>query len=336
MSITSERPTGVLALPSGAIDVHSHYLPASYRDALRSSGQALPDNIPELPRWDPAAHLGELDQLGIASALLSISSPGILMPTREATVSLARAVNDEGARTVSDQSGRFGLLASLPLPHVHDAVAELRRSYDELQTDGITMVTNYGGKYIGDPDFAPVLAELNNRGAVVLVHPVSPPNHNAVSFGRPTPMLEFPFETTRTIFDLILTGATRRFPDIRWIVAHAGAAISVLADRVSWVSRLLHTQGQDIDVHAELRRLRYDLAGTPLPTLLPALLTVVGVDRLLYGSDLTFTPVSAVRPLAEQLASSDVLAGDAYVAALRGNAETLFPRLAASQPAVSG
>lgn len=124
-------------------------------------------------------------------------------------------------------------------------------------------------------------------------------------------MLEFPFETTRAVFTLILSGATTRFVNITWIVSHAGAAIAALATRVAWVTNLLDSPGRGIDVQGELRRLYHDLAGTPL-LLLPGLIALVGDQRLLYGSDMTFTPLSATRPLAQELHDSDVLTGDVY------------------------
>ncbi|WP_033290474.1 amidohydrolase family protein [Amycolatopsis jejuensis] len=315
--------TTVLGLAEGAIDVHTHYLPPSYRDAL--DGQGLPDNIPALPTWSASGQIGGMDTLGIATAMLSISSPGVLLPDPAATITLARKVNDDGAEAARDRPDRFGLLASLPLPDVDAALAEIRRAYDELGADGITMVTNYAGRYPADPLFRPVLAELDRREAVVLVHPVAPPNHESVSFGRPIPMLEFPFETTRAFTDLVLSGATRDFPRIRWIVSHAGAPLPVLAERVAWVSRLLGANGNDVDVQAEFAKLYYDLAGAPLPTLLPALLSWVGPDRVLYGSDMTFTPLDEVIPLARKLRESEHL-DSVYQDVLRGHAGKLFPR----------
>ncbi|MEU0508022.1 MULTISPECIES: amidohydrolase family protein [Amycolatopsis] len=319
---------GVLGVAEGAVDVHSHFLPLVYRQALTGLGSDLPDNIPSLPTWSAAAQIAGMDTLGIATAILSISSPGVLLPEREATVALARSVNDAGAEIVRGRPDRFGHLASLPLPHVEDSVRELERAFDELGADGITMLTNYAGRYIGDPMFRPVLEELDRRAAVVLVHPTAPPNHEAVSFGRMIPMLEFPFETTRAFTDLVLGGSTRRFPRIRWIVSHAGAALPVLAERVAWVSRLLSSDVAGADVHAEFAKLHYDLAGTVLPTQLPALLSWVGGDRVLYGSDMTFTPVEALIPLAEQLSTTEHLSGR-YRDVLRGHAELLFPRVAA-------
>jgi predicted TIM-barrel fold metal-dependent hydrolase len=132
------------------------------------------------------------------------------------------------------------------------------------------------------------------------------------------------------VVDLILSRATARFPRIRWIVPHAGTALPVLAWRVAFVAELLGTEGAGIDVDEALRTFYYDPAGLPLPILLPALIALVGTDRLLYGSDTPFTPASLVGSLAARLNATELLDDDARAAALRGTAEALFPRFARS------
>ena len=262
--------TRVLNVTDGAIDVHTHFLPESYHAALARVGMDRPDNIPSLPEWSLGTTLAAMDSIGIAASVLSVSSPGVILPTQAATVALARQVNDECAEVVQNAPGRLGFLASLPQAYLDLSLEELDRALGDLGADGVILMTNANGSYVSDPGFAPALEEMSRREAVALLHPASPPHHEAISFGRPTPMIEFPFETTRTVADLILSGATSRFPGIRWIIPHGGAALSVLAARISWVAELLAADGAGIDVNAELGRLHYDLAGAPLPIQLPA------------------------------------------------------------------
>jgi predicted TIM-barrel fold metal-dependent hydrolase len=319
--VATELQTG-----GGAIDVHAHFLPASYRAALHRAGLDRPDNIPGLPGWDVETQLATMDSVGIAKAMLSISSPGVLLPNNGATLELARTVNDEGAALVRDSPGRFGLLASLPLPHVDEALNELTRAVDELHVDGVVLETNFAGRYLSDPRFIPLLEELDRRSIVVLLHPVSPPNYQAVAFGRPTPLVEFAFETTRAVIDLAVCGTLDRYSRIQWIITHAGGALSVLAHRVAELSTWSGGPAPPVDVVAAVRRLYYDLAGTPLPILLPALIALVGNERLLYGSDMTFTPVTAVKDLAAALGRTELLDRAARARMLRGAALALFSR----------
>ncbi len=321
------------AILDQAIDVHAHYLTPTYRQACEASGLVAPDGFSAFPEWTPEIALRLMDQIGVGTALLSISSPGIHFGNDDAACLLARQVNEEGAEIVSAHPGRFGLLASLPLPDVEGALAELTHALDHLHVDGITLLTHYQGHYLGDPLFEPVMAELNRHHAVVVLHPTSPAGWEAVSFGRPRPMLEFPIDTTRAVFNLALTGTLDRYPHIRFVVPHAGGALPVLADRVHSFAMVFPPDGQQpADVLTALGRLYYDLAGAPLPRALPALLSLVEPDRLLYGSDFPFTPASLVEFLAAMLSSADVLDEKQRQVMLRGNALRLFPRLSASSP----
>jgi predicted TIM-barrel fold metal-dependent hydrolase len=140
-------------------------------------------------------------------------------------------------------------------------------------------------------------------------------------------MVEFPLDTTRAVFNLALSGAFTRFPRIRWIVPHAGAALGVLVDRVDLFSRSITPTDPPVDLLHELGRLYYDLAGVPLPRALPALLGLVSVSQLLYGSDFPFTPAGRVHDLAVALQETDHLTSSARTAVLHANAARLFPRL---------
>jgi predicted TIM-barrel fold metal-dependent hydrolase len=302
------------------IDVHAHYVPPGYRAALVDNGHAQPDGFPQIPEWSAAEHVAAMDRLGIRTALLSISSPGVHLADVAATRDLAREVNEEGRRAVVDHPGRFGLFASLPLPDVDAAVAEIAHCCDHLDVTGFALLTNIGGTYLGDAAFAPVFRELDRRGARVFIHPTSPACWEQTSLGRPRPMLEFLFDTTRAVVDLVLNGTVAMHPGIELIVPHAGATLPMVADRISVFSLLLDVD-PSVDVLRDLGRLHFDLAGFPIPRQLDALLTLTTLDHLHYGSDYPFTPEFAVADALERLAASDVLD------ALRVNTERLFPRL---------
>jgi predicted TIM-barrel fold metal-dependent hydrolase len=319
-------------LQPGAIDLHAHFLPARYRAEALALGAGHPDGMPYLPDWDPAAAVTMMDHVGIAAAALSLSSPGVDFVTDPAArLALTRAVNEDGAAAVAAWPGRFGLLASLPLPDVPAALAELARAFDELGADGAGLHTHYGPVYLGDTQLEPVMAALHEREALVTIHPSSPCGWEQVSFGRPRPMVEFLFDTTRAVVNLALNGVLERYPGIRWVVPHAGAALPVMADRVARLAPLISPppDGQATpDVLGSLGRLYYDLAGVPLPRALPALLNLVPSSQLVYGSDYPFTPAATVAMLAEAIAGTGTLDAATRAAALRDNAAALLPGLA--------
>lgn len=313
------------------IDVHAHYLPAGYRAAAAAAGHEHPDGMPGLPRWDTVAALAMMDGLNIRTAMLSISSPGVHFGDDDAARKLAREVNEEGATAAADHPGRFGLFAALPLPDVDGALAEAAYAFDTLGADGVAVETNHHGIYMGDRRFDPLFAELNRRRAVVFMHPTSPtcPCCQVLSLGYPRPMIEFMFETTRAVTNLLLTGTLDRFPDIQLIVPHAGATVPVLADRIVGLSPALNLpEPVDPDrFFATLRRFYYDLAGYPLPRLAPALLQIADPGRIFYGSDWPFTPLPIVTRMAGAIDDTALFDEATRRGVLHDNALALFPRL---------
>lgn len=319
MSTTSE----------GLVDVHAHFVTDHYVAAAQAAGHDLPDGMPAWPTWDPAGHLDLMDRGGIRTAVLSISSPGTHFGDDHAARVLARQVNEYAANVVRDHPGRFGHFASLPLPDVEGSLAEVAYALDVLGGDGVALESNADGHYLGSPRFEPLWAELDRRAAVVFVHPTSPPCFEAVSLDRPRPMLEFIFDSTRTAADLLFSGVLLRHPHIQWVFTHGGGTLPLIADRIE----LFRTVFSDSDPSAptaqeQVRRLWFDLAGTPFPNQVPALVRAFGTERLLYGSDYCFTPAAGV---AAQIASLDTAQqppDGTWRALTTRNARRLLPRLA--------
>lgn len=317
------------------VDLHVHYLPQAYREALLNCGAANPDGYPT-PDWNPEQHLEFMEHMGIAASMLSLSSPHINFGDNNATRILARKVNDDGAALVGEYPRRFGLMASLPLPDVEDSIAEVRYAMEVLHADGVALPTNSRGIYLGEPCLDPILEALNQYQAVVVLHPNTPGSvpENVVE-GLPMPMMEFFFDTTRTVINLILKRTFKRFPDIRFVIPHAGAFLSILADRFDAAFRMLpglfEINGQNktdaIDIYAELNRFYYDVAGICLPKQLGALLQLIDPGRLFYGSDYPYTPEPACLALASALDKTALLTADQRRGMYYDNAIKLFPRL---------
>jgi predicted TIM-barrel fold metal-dependent hydrolase len=250
-------------------------------------------------------------------------------------VDLARWVNEDGARLVREHPGRFGLFASLPVPEMDDAVREARYALGVLGADGIILETNHHGMYLGDQRLDPIYAEVAASNAVVFVHPTSPPGVEHIPLPYPPPLLEFMFDTTRSIVDLVLSGMLDRHPDLRVIVPHAGAALPVVVNRADLLAPLLVASGPFPvpNLLAAMRRLHFDLAGAPVEEQLRALLGVTPPENIHYGSDFPFTPEQACLGLAGQLAETRVLDDTIRERMFWSNSTELFPRLGKSRPA---
>jgi predicted TIM-barrel fold metal-dependent hydrolase len=311
------------------IDMHVHYLPKAYREGLLTRGEKDPYGYPT-PAWNPEAHMEFMEEMGIATAMLSVSSPHLHFSDDHAAKILARQANDEGADVMRKYPNRFGLLASLPLPNIEDSLEEIQYVMDILHVDGFSLPTNTQKIYLGNPCLDPIFAELNRRRAVVVIHPNKPSCvPEGVTENLPIPMMEFFFDTTRTITNMILKGTINRFPEIKIVVPHAGAFLSILADRINipLQMQMIGNLKESIDVYALLKGMYYDVAGACLPRQLHALMEIVDVDHLLYGSDYPYTPPFGCLYLAEALNKTDLLTDEQRRVIYRDNAKGLFPRL---------
>ena len=329
-AVEESRPAGA-NVKMRRIDVHAHYLPDRYRKEAIEAGHSKPDGMPALPDWSVSKALDTMDRCGIATAMLSISSPGVHFGDDAKARSLCRAVNEEGAQVVHDHPARFGLFASLPLPDIDGALRELEYAMDVLNADGIVIESNLHGIYPGDERLDPIFAELNRRKAVLFIHPTSPncPCCHSLTMGYPAPMIEFMFETSRAVTNMILKGTLDKFPNIRLIIPHAGATMPLLIDRIIEASPVIGLP-EPLDsehVFGLLRKLHFDLAGFPVPRQLELLLQIADPARLLYGSDWPFTPEAAVLKLAETLDNTPLLKPALRQRILHDNALALFPRL---------
>lgn len=314
---------------SSKIDIHTHYLPKSYRKVLSENGEINPDGFP-IPEWNSEAHLETMESLNISVSMLSISSPYINFGDNDAAIILARKVNEEGAELVNRYPKRFGLLASLPLPAIDGSLAEIEYAMDVLHADGFALPTNTKGVYLGNDCLDAVFAELNRRKAVVVIHPTKPGSVPVkVADNLPLPTMEFLFDTTRTITNMILNGTIKRFPDIRFVVSHAGAFLPLLADRLNVTMQMMSakTGGDYSDVFSDLRSLYYDVAGFCVPKQLCVLLQVADIDHLFYGSDYPYAPGPVCAFLASALETTNLLTDENRRAIYHDNAVKLFPRL---------
>lgn len=310
-----------------AADVHTHFLTGRYVAEARAAGIAHPDGMPGWPEWTPERHLSLMDACGIRRAYLSISSPGVHFGDDDAARRLATHVNEFGTQLVAEHPERFGIFAILPLPAVDYAIAEARHALDDRRSDGVAVLTNASGHYLGHPENNALWAELHQREAIVFVHPTSPPEAQAVSLGRPHPMMEFIFETARAVADLALNGTFERFPGIRWIFSHGGGALPLLADRIE-LFRTTILGDQDPShrsVQSQLRDVWFDFAGTPFPHQIPAVVRSFGDRKIVYGSDACWTADAGVE---HQVATIDTapppLRGGSWRDLANRNSERLF------------
>ncbi len=305
------------------VDVHHHLLPAFYKDATReASGVTLP--------WSAEDTIAFLDDARIDVAVTSISYPGVHLGDDVAARNLARRCNEFAADLIRSYPGRFGAFAVLPLPDVDGALAELSYALDVLGLDGVVVHSNAGGIYLGDHRFDVVFEELQRRAAVVFVHPTACPDPSEHNLGLPVGLLGFVIDTSRAIAKLLYSNTFARTPDVKYIFAHAGGTIPYLAGRFA-IFEETNRISEDSDRGSAadaFRRFYWDTALAWSDPVLGTLRSVVGIDRVLFGTDYPYLQGDLAVECRRRLEESQELNTSEVGAVLGATATNLFPRLA--------
>ncbi|CZR56931.1 uncharacterized protein PAC_06820 [Phialocephala subalpina] len=326
------------------IDVHCHAVPEKYREKLIKNGFQNPDGMPAIPPWDAEIHLQLMKDRNISRSILSITSPGTnLTPNNAAeATTTTRQTNEELSSICRSHPEHFSFFASLPLPLVSESIQEIDYTLDTLGAVGFTIISNAHGLYLGDPTFTPVLEKLNSRKATIFIHPTTcnliiPESHPFVKpvtvLPYPRPMMEFMFDETRVVANILLSGLLDTYPDLTFIMSHCGCTLPPIIDRIGAFDAILCGREDSSQRFKDLlkRRFYFDLAGKPFPEQIHGLVRMLGgageaSSRLVYGSDFPFTREKAVIGLQdlmegglEEIFGKEVM-GDIYV----GNARKLL------------
>src|SRR5262245_144341 len=310
------------------IYVHHHILPPEYLTALAGVGVTTVGRV-SFPQWSVESALAVMDRQGIATAMTSLSAPGIYFGDRAFARDLARRCNEISARLMSAHPRRFGAFAVVPLPDVEAALREVEYALDTLKLDGIVLLASVGDQYQGDPEFDALYAELNRRKAVVFIHPNVPPGYTVPKLTLPAPLIDFIFDTTRAVTNLLYSGTLEKYPDISFILSHAGGAVPYLAWRIALFSGMQPGLGDRAPkgAIAYLKQLYYDTALSAVPYAFRSLQELVDPSHVLLGSDLPFAPETITAATIKGITEYDGFTAQVKAAIERDNALALFPRL---------
>ena len=267
-------------MPQQRIDVHTHLIPPFWAEELKEHG-GDPSGWGS-PQWSPEQLLRFMDSESIAVSVLSLTAPGVEGWQGEDRIAMTRRVNDYGAGLAHANPGRFGYFATLPLPDVNTSVKEVHRSYDELHADGIALHSNYEGIYLSDPQLDPLWHELESRSATIFVHPTRPPM--PVLPSAPSPLPDYPADTTRCALNLILNGHLRRFPSVRIILSHGGGFLPYAATRLAELGAFVNEQLSSDEIMTGVRSFFFDTA-LVAPSGIPSLVATVPLDHIVFGTD---------------------------------------------------
>jgi 6-methylsalicylate decarboxylase len=314
------------------IDTHHHAVPSFYRDSARKAG--IDAGGRALPEWSPEGSLQAMSELGVGTAILSVSTPGTtFLPNPAAAAALARDLNDYLAAVAAAQPDRFGFFATVPMPHVDESAAEAARSLDELHADGVVLLANAAGVYLGQDGQDDLFAALDARSAVAFIHPAELPGP-AVDGVLPF-AADFLLDTTRAAYLLVRNEISRKYRNIRFILSHAGGFVPYASHRMA-VSIFSDTGRSLTDSLDDFAGFYFDTALSSSAAALPSLLAFARPGHVAFGSDWPFAPIAAGKLFAAGLETYPGLDPDARAAIERTNALGLFPRLGAAPPSKAG
>jgi len=283
----------------GIIDVHHHYVSPGFVATLTAKNPGT--NIDRFKGDTPEMHLAEMDKAGVATAMLAQYSGFWFGDVNQARHD-ARELNEWAiAKMVDPHRGRFGLFASLTMPDVESTLREIEYAFDTLKADGVSIITSYDDKWLGDKSFEPVFEELNRRNAVVFTHPLEPACCKNPLKGMGAQTLEYPTDTTRTILSLLISNAGTKYPNVKFIFSHAGGTLVSIAQRVFGNQVTADSLAKPAEANSKLYQARhfyYDTAGSANPVQLQSLKLLIPPSQILFGTDYPFgnlgTTVSGV------------------------------------------
>jgi predicted TIM-barrel fold metal-dependent hydrolase len=302
------------------IDTHQHILPPFYTAWLRSHG-IVDAGGRLLPEWSADSALSLMSDANISTSIVSISTPGVHLGDDGQARDMARQANEFMADLVRRHPQQFGFFAVLPLPDLDGAIAEARYALDVLKADGVMLLANVRGTYLGDPQWDPLMAELDQRQTVAFVHPSELPGPEVP--GIPAFAADFLLDTTRAAIQMAKNGVLERCPSLKIVLSHAGGFLPYAAERVA---RVCSPDGSNAGGIARLRRFWFDTALSSSPYALPALLAFANPHQITYGSDWPFAPKERSLHFASLL-DQHPLTDEQRESIHRTNALTLIPRI---------
>jgi aminocarboxymuconate-semialdehyde decarboxylase len=286
------------------IDVHTHMYTRQWMELLKAKGgeytlKTRPDGqqeifrgetpvaIPQPGHFDYELRLRDMDAAGIDMAIVSLTCPNVYWGTEAVSWEAAQLSNDSMADATRKYPDRIRWFTSLPWEYPARAVAELRRTCDRGAI-GVMVLANVAGRSLTDPFFAPIWEEIDRRRLPVLVHPTDLPGAHLMDMGKYDLSWSVGFiaDTTLAITRMIFDGFLDLYPNLKIIASHGGGALPYLVGRFD--------KGDEVEIASRrrikarpsvyLKRIWYDCI-TYHPEPLRFLVSVVGADRVLFGTD---------------------------------------------------
>jgi len=308
------------------IDVHSHPILPYGPGAPMGPGQKQPE-------WSVESAISYMDEHDLSACVLSDPDSANHATGQEAR-DIARRVNETLADIVSRWPSRFGAVATLPGQDADGVATEIVYALDILKMDGVSTSTSISDVYLGEPQFDPWFEELNRRGVTLFVHPTFTKATQRLLIGLNPSVLEFMFDTTRMIANMVATGAKKRFSNIKIISTHGGGTIPYLVNRIQVLEHVFGVGTGRLELSPEevregIASFYYDLTAATSEAQLGAILKLVPVSQLVMGLDFPLMPKSTFAPAIADIGRYPAFNKVDLQSLSYGNAGRLYPTLKA-------
>jgi predicted TIM-barrel fold metal-dependent hydrolase len=332
----TSAPKKLIGAGRGIIDVHSHALPPLWVDAAAKATRIPRDKLQiagaPVPEWSVEKHLAMMDAHGVAACVLSQPGATVFLKGQPAR-DLARAMNEEFASIIARHPKRFAAFAVMPLDDIDACNDEMAYALDVLKLDGIACSTNVDGVYLGNPRYDSWFAEMNRRKVTLFVHPSVPPGFDPSAIGINPSILEFPFDSTRMVVNMVLSGAKKRFSDVRMISTHGGGTVPYLTFRIGLLELEFGSgPGRPMmsaeEVQAGVSSFYFDLTASAAAAQLDAIRHLVPASQLMLGFDYPMMLEETIGLVWEKFETYPKFTPGERYDIIQGTALSLLPALA--------
>lgn len=315
------------------IDVHHHVVLPEYEEALVRSHARDPSK-PLRKNSVASEAIASMNAFGIEAAVINpLSVAGVHHGDDASARYLCETVNEALAKFVSYAPNTLGFFAPLPYPDVDGALKQMEHALDDLGADGVILLSNQNDVYVGDVRGEALWAEMDRRGVACFIHPARASFVDSLQLKLWAAVIEYPFETTRVATNLIYNGYMRKYPNVKWILAHAGGCLPYLSYRLHLMEEQDEHKPPFSERHPEgtqpyLGKFYFDTAIAGSRAAMLALNEIAQPRHIMYGSDWPYVDRHMVNQQNETLRQPDLFKGERFELLERGNAQSLFPRFA--------
>ena len=303
IEVLAQTPSRAESWPLQKHDIHTHYYTQAFFQKVSDSGGEFSFGTDPkgqtiityngarffgitAPMTDPRKRVEDMDRVGIDVEVISLSTPNVFFADAKGQPDVAQMMNDAYADLIVRYPSRFKAFASIPMDAPDAALSELHRAINDLKLNGVILLSNIRGAALTDRRYRPFFEEANRMRLCIFLHPMLPANADPYKEYVLGPIIGFPLDTTLAVARMCYDGMLKDFPNIKWIIGHAGGAIPYLMERMdSGYRDFAETKSKIGQLPSfYLKRLYYDCV-TFNSYNLHLLRDEVGTDHMLMGSD---------------------------------------------------